>query len=322
MKKFLRRTLIALLLYNLSLVIITALLSFQATLDHPMIGQRVSSGEETLHVIESGSEATDNDLSVVLIHGASTSALDFSTNLLPLLSENWHVLAIDRPGHGYSDRGDAHLANQPAHQARAILDTLHELDIKNPVLVGHSWAGSVVMAALLMQHEQVDVKAGVLIAGATHPYEGGSAWHVELTAKPLIGDIFRWQYVAPIGRLSLESAVQVVFAPEKMPQNYIEDTGLTLSLRPSAYKSNSLDLTGLSAYLSVQAPLYPTISKPLLSIAASEDHVVPAWNHHDRLIKQVPQITPVMIEGAGHAPHQTRPELVSGLIDTFLRTLQ
>ena len=322
MKKFLRRTFIALLVYNLGLVIITALLSFQATLDHPMVGQRVASGEDQLHVIESGKAADDNDLSVVLIHGASTSALDFSTNLQPLLSGNWHVLAIDRPGHGYSDRGDEHMANQPAHQARMILDTLHELDVKNPVLVGHSWAGSVVMAALLLKHEHVDVKAGVLIAGATHPYEGGSAWHVELTAKPLIGDIFRWQYIAPIGRLSLESAVQVVFAPEAMPENYIEDTGLTLSLRPSVYKSNSLDLTGLSAYLSVQAPQYPTITRPLLSIAASEDHVVPAWNHHDRLIKQVKQITPVMIEGAGHAPHQTRPELVTELIDTFLGTLQ
>lgn len=322
MKAFITRIFIVLLAYNLGLVIITVLLSVQATLTHPMSGRHVDVGMHKMHVIGPERPDAKDALTVVLVHGASTSALDFSTNLAPLLSKNWHVLSIDRPGHGYSDRGDTSTANLPAQQARMILDALHSLEIKNPVLVGHSWAGSVVMAALLDAHEHVHVKAGVLIAGATHPWEGGSAWHIELSARPFVGDVFSWQYISPMGRLSLESAVQDVFAPESVPPDYIDNTGLTLSLRPSVYKNNALDRIGLSDYLSTQSLQYPNITQPLLSIAASEDHVVPAWNHHDRLIQQVAHLSHFMIEGAGHAPHHTRPAQVSELIDTFLRTLQ
>ncbi len=325
MKSRIKRLLLVVLVFNLSLVALTVALSFQAMHEHPMQGELVASGDYQLHVIDSGTPAdadADADAAtIVLIHGASTSALDFSTNLHPALATDWRVLSIDRPGHGYSERGPVSDAHDPARQAAMILDALHTLDINNPVLVGHSWAGSVVMAALLTEHPHVSVKAGVLIAGATHPWEGDSAWHVELSARPILGDIFRWQYISPLGRLSLEEAVQSVFTPEAVPENYIQNTGLKLSLRPATYKHNSVDRTKLSPLLSTQSQRYPTISQPLLSIAGSDDSVVPAWNHHDRLVQQIDQLQSLVVEGAGHAPHQTRPELIADTIAAFVRSL-
>jgi len=321
MKKFIARLFAGLLLYNLALVLLTQMFSIQAVNDHPMQGSLVQSGDSRLHVIDSGSSGDADETTVVLVHGASTSALDYSTNLHPRLARQWRVISIDRPGHGYSERGAEHLATDPARQAQMILDVLHAMDINNPVFVGHSWAGSVVMAALLAEHDHVQVRAGVLIAGAIHPWEGDSAWHVELSARPVFGKMFVRQYIAPLGRLMLETSVASALAPDAVPPNYIEDTGLTLSLRPETYRYNSLDRTELSDHLMRQAPRYPSITQPLLSIASSADHVVPAWNHHDRLVGQLDHVQTLMLEGAGHAPHHTRKEVVANAIESFLHAL-
>jgi len=42
-----------------------------------------------------------------------------------------------------------------SQQAGVVLDTLSKMHIKSPVIVGHSWAGSVVLAALLAEHDSV-----------------------------------------------------------------------------------------------------------------------------------------------------------------------
>ena len=41
---------------------------------------------------------------IVLLHGASTSLLDFYASLLPPLVERHRVIAMDRPGQGYSEQ--------------------------------------------------------------------------------------------------------------------------------------------------------------------------------------------------------------------------
>lgn len=344
-----RITVGVILVYNLALVVLTALLSLQATWQHPMQGTLVASGEYQLHVIDSATagvmdtanvldddsamaqrdtdlQSAENpsstDTTFVLIHGASTSALDFSTNLQPILANHGRVVSVDRPGHGYSDRGLCASAADPAYQARMILDALDTLGIHDPVLIGHSWAGSVIMAALLKEHDTVQVKAGILIAGVTHPWEGDNPLHVRLSSYPVFGDIFLWQYISPIGRLSLQSAVEGVFAPEQLPDNYIDNTGLFLSLRPGTYRHNAQDRTTLSGLLETQSLRYPDVSTPLLSIAASEDTVVPAWNHHDRLVEQIPHMQALMIEGAGHAPHHTQTQKVVDGILSFTKSLE
>jgi len=339
MKSRILRIALVVALFNIALILLSVGLSVQATKSHPMSGELVATDYGQIHVIDSlrldsasldsarrDVDKTDTDQNpltpIVLIHGANTSALDFSTNLMPLLSASRRVIAIDRPGHGYSDRGEDENISDPQRQATVMLDALHAMGVSDAIVVGHSWAGSVVMASLLSEHDHVRVKAGVLIAGATHPWEGDPVWHVRLSQIPLIGDVFRWQYIAPFGRLSLDSAVATVFAPESVPPGYIDNTGLTLSLRPSVYLNNAKDRVTLSDRLAVLSKRYADIQTPLLSIAASADTVVPAWNHHDRLVKQIPDLETLVLEGSGHAPHHTQSEQVAHSIETFVQNLQ
>lgn len=177
-----------------------------------------------MHYTEVGSGSA-----VVLVHGASTSLLDFHASIADQLSESHRVIAIARPGHGYSDRPSGDWPD-PAEQARLIRELMRALGVERPAIVGHSWSGSVVLAFLL---DYPDVAAGgVLLAGGTHPWQGGVAWYNDLAGAPVLGDLFARTFMFPFGRLALTTAVRSVFAPNPVPETCIERTGVLLSLRP------------------------------------------------------------------------------------------
>ena len=327
MKVRLRHVVIGVVAFNVGLVLLTVGLSLQAEMQNPMEGVLVDVDGVEMHVIESMPAAVsgaDGDAydALVLVHGASTSALDFKENLLGELSTEHRVVALDRPGHGYSERGSEPGMDDPKNQADTVLDTLAEMDISRPVIIGHSWAGSVVLAAMLAEHDVVDPAAGVLIAGVTHPYENEDSAPTRLSLAPIMGPIFRWQYLTPIGRMAIEPTVERSFAPDEVPEGYVDETGLYLSLRPETYHNNAEDRSALSDHLVEQAAHYEDIDKPLLSIVATEDHVVPPINHHRKLLEDYPETVPVEIAGAGHSPHHTRTSEVVDAIESFLRQLQ
>ena len=326
MKFRIKYIVIGVLAFNLALLLLTQGLSYQAEMQNPRAGILVDVDNTEMHVIQhsEGNSALVTDSpydAIVLIHGASTSALDFSTNLLPELSKRHHTIAIDRPGHGYSERSSRADMDNPINQAELILDTLSQMQIEKPVLIGHSWAGSLVMAALLADHESVSPAGGVVIAGVTHPYEREDSAPTRMALAPVSGVFFRWQYLAPIGRFAIAPTVERFFAPDAVPENYIQDTGLNLSLRPRTYLYNAKDRSNLPSNIVFQSELYGNVDTPMLSIAASEDRVVPPADHHEKLIKEVKDIEAVTIEGAGHSPHQTRLEEVTDAIEAFLGRL-
>jgi len=76
-----------------------------------------------------------------------------------------------------------------------------------------------------------------------------------------------------------------------------------------------------SSFLAEQSKHYFKIELPILSIFASEDHVVPATDHHDKLIEDIALIKPVEILGAGHVPHHTRMNEVISAIEEFVDEL-
>ena len=83
---------------------------------------------------------------VVLVHGNGTMAEDFAiSGLIDRLAARYRVIAIDRPGFGYTAR--------PRHrvwtaQAQAVLlhRVLEQLDVERPLVVGHSWGTLVALA--------------------------------------------------------------------------------------------------------------------------------------------------------------------------------
>tara|TARA_B100000029_G_scaffold365490_1_gene358801 strand:- start:509 stop:1381 length:873 start_codon:yes stop_codon:yes gene_type:complete len=79
---------------------------------------------------------------IVLLHGlASTSHI--WDMVAPILAQNHAVIAVDQRGHGESDKpNDGYDIESVTKDAIGIID---KLGIEKPLVVGHSWGGSVAL---------------------------------------------------------------------------------------------------------------------------------------------------------------------------------
>jgi 4,5:9,10-diseco-3-hydroxy-5,9,17-trioxoandrosta-1(10),2-diene-4-oate hydrolase len=93
-----------------------------------------------LHYHEAG---VGNGPTIVLLHGGGPGASSWSNfaRNIPVLAEKFHVLAVDQPGYGLSDKPTEH-PQYFVHSASALNDLLDTLDISGRVhLLGNSLGG-------------------------------------------------------------------------------------------------------------------------------------------------------------------------------------
>jgi pimeloyl-ACP methyl ester carboxylesterase len=106
----------------------------------PPTGQLLRVAGTTVHAHVQGSGPD-----LVLIHGASGSTRDFTFALVDRLAQDYRVIAFDRPGLGWTeDLGDGGVS--PLLQARLLQAAADQLGVTRPIVMGHSYGGSVAMA--------------------------------------------------------------------------------------------------------------------------------------------------------------------------------
>jgi pimeloyl-ACP methyl ester carboxylesterase len=272
---------------------------------HPPTGRFVNVTGGRLHVVELGPVDAP---AVVLLHGASGNLEDMRLALGERLSEKYHVLLIDRPGHGWSERAVGAEQASPARQAALIHEALDQLGIKRIILVAHSLAGAVATAYVLADPQSV---AGlVLLAPATHPWSTGIAWYYHLATTPLVGPLFARTLALPLSALLIDAGVQTVFSPQTPPVDYARRSAVALGLRPAEFLANAADVAGLLAFVTAQAPRYREIAVPAFIIVGDRDVTVSPRIHSQALAAVLPQAKLVVLEGVGHMPHYAAPERV------------
>jgi pimeloyl-ACP methyl ester carboxylesterase len=251
--------------------------------------------------------------SILLLHGASANHADM---LLPLgerlVGAGYRVLAPDRPGHGWSDRPGGRLDASPVRQALLIRAALERCGVERVVVVGFSWSGALACHFAL---DHPDFTAGlVLLAPVTHPWPGGIAWYYPLAANPWIGALFSYTVVMPAGLLSLRSAVNGVFSPQRPPPGYVEAVATSLVLRPREFMANAQDVAGLYRFVCEQAPRLGAIARPVAIVAGDRDTIVWTSIHARASASQIPGARLEIIEGAGHSVHYVDPGRVAAAI--------
>lgn len=282
---------------------------------YPPIGQFIEVDGLRLHYLLQGS---GDGPALLLIHGASSNLRDFAASILPQLAANHRVIAFDRPGYGFSQRPRGQWPD-PARVARLLLDACERLGIEKPVLLGHSWGGSVVMSAMVEMPERLS--GGIMLSAVAGHWTGSVGWTYDLGKVPLVGPLFARTLVFPVGMQMLDQAVVGVLEPNPVPDRYVQDLGLPLTLRARSFLNNVDDMTRLSDYMQSLSPRYDRIETPLLFLHGSQDKLVPFWNHGRRVLPVVKQAEAVRIEGAGHAPHHSHPHEVLDAIDQFMSRL-
>ena len=124
----------------------------RAEADFPPLGSFVVVDGVRLHYLDSA-PGDDERQAIVMVHGASGNLRDFAVSIFDELAQKYRVIAIDRPGHGYSERPSSDSVDAawvtPEIQARLIHGAMRQIGVEKPVILGHSWGGAVALAYAL-----------------------------------------------------------------------------------------------------------------------------------------------------------------------------
>jgi len=138
-----------------------------------LTAQRIEAGAVTLEYFEDGPAAADR--TVVLVHGASSSARIWEQVQHHLADAGMRTLAISMRGAGGSHRSDSEADYNPTVYAADLDAAVRALGLDHFVLVGHSLGVSNVTMYMRDHNEDRRVTALVLVAGGA------------LTARPAPG---------------------------------------------------------------------------------------------------------------------------------------
>jgi len=105
----------------------------------------------------------------LLLHGTGASTHSFR-DLIPLLAPHFDVIAIDLPGHGFTERPAALEGLSLPGMSAAIAELLHVLDVRPALVIGHS-AGAAIAAHMVLKG-LLDPRSLISLNGALLPLSG------------------------------------------------------------------------------------------------------------------------------------------------------
>lgn len=286
----------------------------------PPIGSFVDVTGGQVHYVQQGSGPD-----VILLHGAGGNLRDFTFSMMGQLSDRYRVTAFDRPGLGYTDRVPgiatgpfATEGDSPDAQVAMLREAASQLDITNPIVVGHSFGGIIAMAwatTSLQQDLPTNASAVVSFAGISMPWPGDLGAYYTVNGSALGGAFVVPLISAFVPSSTVDEAVANTFAPQPPREGYVAYLGGALALRPETFRANARQVNTLRPYVVEMTEAYPRLTLPIEIVHGTADTTVPISVHPERLIEIVPSARLTRLEGVGHQPHQVDEAAAIAAID-------
>ncbi len=279
----------------------------RANAAYPPRGQLLEIDGVQVHAVVMG-EGPD----VVLIHGSSGNARDMTFDLAPRLAETYRVIAFDRPGLGFTDRlheAGATISEQATLLSRAAAD----LGAKRPIVVGHSYGGSVALAWAVNHPDRIS--GLVPLAAASNPWNTPLDILYRVTSNPVGSTILVPMLTAFVPDGYVETAVGRAFWPQAVPEGYADHFGPALTLRRKSLRANAKQRANLLEEIEALHTRYDAISVPTEILHGDADDTVALVLHSANLANQVPGANLTVLPGVGHMLHHAEPGEVVAAID-------
>jgi pimeloyl-ACP methyl ester carboxylesterase len=255
---------------------------------------------------------------VVLLHGNGTSVDDMeASGLMSRLSRIHRVVAFDRPGFGYSSRPHTRLWT-PAAQADLLTSALRRLDVRHPVIVGHSW-GTLVAVELALKSEK-SIAGLVLLAGYYFPSFRADVVMNTPAALPLLGDILNYTIMPSLTRMNLPRMLKKQFRPRPVSAAFLERFPIELILRPWQIRAQAEESAMMVPAAAALQGRYDSLQLPIIVIAGAGDRVVSAEHQSARLVGELRNGTLRILPRVGHMLHYAKTEEIERAIDILSRT--
>jgi pimeloyl-ACP methyl ester carboxylesterase len=197
-------------------------------------------------------------------------------------------------------------------QAQMLNAALRTLNVERPILIGHSWGGSLALAYAL--EFQDEISGMVLLAPAAYESDDGVSFLTKLPALPVIGDLINFLFTPLLGASVVREDLQKAFSPDPVPKHYLRHV-LSEWTRPKKVKWYSVDDALLNTSLPKFTDRYPEIRIPVVILTGDSDLIVPAQENAHRLYRALPHAELVVLEKTGHQIPFTRPGAVVDAID-------
>jgi pimeloyl-ACP methyl ester carboxylesterase len=257
----------------------------------------------SLHAVQQGAGRD-----VLLFHGAMTTHHDWLAGPAGALSQQARVTAVDRPGHGLSRR--PRFVGTPRDQAAQIATGLDSLGVGPAVVVAHSFGALVALA--LAERAPERVSRLVLIAPLIFP-EPRLLEHGLIAPRsiPVIGPLLsRAGQRSGFDRAAIEWIQAVMFSPAPVPSGWKQSFPFEQVLDPDVLVHEGEDAASI-------LPLSPAgtldlrrIETPVHVLVGAEDRVVEQERQGKALARLLRNGRLTEIEGAGHMPHHSHPDLI------------
>ncbi len=253
-----------------------------------------------IHWVEAGQGPT-----VLCIHGLASNHNDFTYGMMEDLARDHRVIAIDRPGSGWSTRDGAGRAPL-TEQAAMVAAFVKAEGLDRPVIVGHSLGGAVALTMGLEHPETVGALA--LICPATqHIDETPPMFKGLVIGSPFVRGLIANTIAGPVGAMTEDKILAAVFAPEKTPEDFMTRGGGALGRRPSAFIAAPEDLMAAHASAADLAARHGELKAPTGVLFGAADKVLAPDLHGRAFAESVPGATYAALEGRGHMAPLTAP---------------
>jgi pimeloyl-ACP methyl ester carboxylesterase len=273
----------------------------------PPAGRFVDVPGARLHVVERGQGPA-----LLLVHGLAGQLCHFTYAIVDELAAQYRVVAVDRPGSGYSVRAPGASAALGA-QADVLAALIAELGLGRALVVGHSLGGAVALA--LAQRHPERVAGLLLLAPLTHPVREISPVFSGLSiAKPWMRTLVAWTLAVPLGIAKRDKVLHLIFGPEPVPGDFAIRGGGLLTLRPSHFVAACTDLAAIPEDLEGMTQRYATMQLPVRIIYGRDDRILNHQEQGEALAAKLPGARLTLIDG-GHM----LPVTAAGVVAQFIR---
>lgn len=263
----------------------------------------------TIHFQEFGSPS---DPTLVLVHGFTASNYVWKT-VAPMLAEmDFHVIAPDLPGFGFSDKPSWY-DYSIASNSRVLQRFMNRLGIGRATLVGSSYGGAVCTWFTLDNPERV---AKLVLVGSVSNNDPKNHPLLQLAAIPGVGEVITPFLVDSKAFLKFRMQNTI----DKANHHLITKERIDSIQRPikAADGHRSVLLTSRNWDAERIARDAHLIEQPTLLIWGENDHVIPISNG-ERLYDEILNSRFVVLKSCGHVPQEEKPEIFAGLVAEFCR---
>ncbi len=272
----------------------------------PPLGRFIDVPGARLHVVERGQGPP-----LLLIHGLAGNLCNFTYGVVDRLATRYRVIAVDRPGSGYSVRlpGASAALEVQADAMAALIDQLH---LDRPVVVGHSLGGA--LSLCLAQRHPNKVRALALVAPLTHsPSTMSSAFDGLKIGAPWLQNFIAWTLAVPISMRTRDKVLAEVFGPEPVPADFGTKGGGFLGVRPSHFIAACQDLHAVPNGMDALVAAYARMDVPVQVLFGRGDLLLDPAEQGGALAKVLPGATLTLVDG-GHMLPLTQAERTTQFI--------